>query len=134
MKKRIPFDFILDLLHPIEITVKPMFGCHAVYAGGKILLIVRKKEDHTDANGVWIATGKEHHDSLRKELPSMQSVYILSEGKGETGWQMVHEEADDFEEAVTKICEMILKGDDRIGKIPKGKRKTNGKKQITNSN
>ena len=86
-------------------------------------MITRKKEDHTDANGIWIATGKEHHDSLRKELPSMQSVYILSGGKNETGWQMIHEDASDFEEAVTKICGMILKGDERIGKIPKPKKK-----------
>ena len=123
MKKKIPFDFILDQLHSIEITIKPMFGCHAIYSGGKILVIVRKKQDHTDANGVWIATGKEHHDSLRKELPSMQSVYILSDGKNETGWQMIHEEANNFEESVTKICEMILNNDERIGKIPKAKRK-----------
>src|SRR3990172_667307 len=106
MKKKIPFDFILDLLSPLssrrgvggEVVVKPMFGCHAIYAEAKIMLIVRKKEDHTDANGVWIATGKEHHASLKKELPSMKSVYILSNGKNETGWQMIHEDADDFEE------------------------------------
>jgi hypothetical protein len=123
MKKKIPFEFILDHLHPLELAIRPMFGCHAIYAGGKILLIVRKKSDHTDANGVWIATGKEHHESLRKELSTMQSVYILSDGKGETGWQMIHEEADDFEEAVTKICGMILRGDERIGKVPKAKKK-----------
>lgn len=123
MKKKIPFEFILDYLHPLEISIKPMFGCHAIYAGGKILLIVRKKEDHTDANGVWIATGKEHHESLKKELPSMQSVYILSDGKNETGWQMIHEDKADFEESVTKICELILKGDARIGKVPKARKK-----------
>ncbi|TAL62745.1 MAG: hypothetical protein EPN85_01910 [Bacteroidetes bacterium] len=123
MKKKIPFQFILDYLHPLDITIKPMFGCHAIYAGGKILLIARKKEDHKDANGVWIATGKEHHESLRKELPGMHSVYVLSNGKSETGWQMIHEDADDFEEAVTRVCELILKGDDRIGKIPKSRKK-----------
>ncbi len=123
MKKKIPFEFILDYLHPLEVTIKPMFGCHAIYAGGKILLIVRKKEDHKDANGVWIATGKEHHESLKKDLPGMHSVYILSDGKGETGWQMIHEEANDFEEAVIKVCELISKGDERIGKIPKARKK-----------
>ena len=123
MKKKIPFDFILDYLHPLEINITPMFGCHAIYSEGKILLIVRKKQDHSDANGVWIATGKEHHMSLKKELPSMKSVYILSDGKKETGWQMIHEEANDFEESVTKICEMILRRDERIGKIPKAKKK-----------
>lgn len=134
MKKKIPFDFILDLLSPLslgigagnEVIVKPMFGCHAIYFGEKILLIVRKKSDHSDANGVWIATGKEHHESLRKELPSIKSVYLLSNGKNETGWQMIGEDADDFEQSVTKICEMILRGDERIGKIPKKKNKRRG--------
>jgi len=96
VKKKIPFDFILDLLSPLslrrgvaclpvrqagEVVVKPMFGCHAIYVGEKIMLIVRKKEDHKDANGVWIATSKEYHAGLKKELPSMKSVYILSDGK-----------------------------------------------------
>ena len=123
MKKKIPFDFILDLLYSIPIEVKPMFGCHAIYSNGKILLIVRKKDDNADANGIWIATDKEHHDSLKKDLPSMQSVYILSNGKGETNWQMIHDEAIDFEESVLKICNLILKNDIRIGKTPKVKTK-----------
>ena len=123
MKKKIPFEFILDYLHPLEFTIKPMFGCHAIYTNGKIVLILRKREDHTDANGIWIATGKEHHESLKREFPSMKSVYILSDGKGETGWQMIPEDADDFEDSVIKACHLILREDNRIGKIPKKKKK-----------
>ena len=134
MKKKIPFEFILEYLHPLEVTIKPMFGCHAIYSGGKILLIVRKKEDHKDANGVWMATGKEHHASLKKELPNMQSVYILSDGKGETNWQMIHEEADDFEEACTKLCELIVDEDERIGRIPKAKKNKVNKEKLRTKN
>ena len=123
MAKKIPFDFILDLLHPLNFQIKPMFGCHAIYADGKILIILRKRIEHDDSNGLWIATGKEHHESLLKEFPSMTSVYILSDGKAETNWQMIHEDAYDFEESATKLCEMILKGDERIGRIPKVKNK-----------
>lgn len=100
-----------------------MFGCHAIYTERKILIILRKRDDHSEANGVWIATGKEHHESLKKEFPSLQSVYILSEGKAETNWQMIHEGDNNFEESVIKICEMILKSDIRIGRIPKPKKK-----------
>ena len=123
MKKKIPFEFILDYLHSLEIVIKPMFGCHAIYAQEKILLILRKREDHTDANGIWIATGKEHHESLKNDFPSMRSVDILSDGKGETNWQMIHEAENDFEESAIKICEMILRSDSRIGRIPKLKKK-----------
>ena len=123
MKKKIPFEFILDYLHPLEITIKPMFGCHALYSNGKILLIVRKKEDHPDSNGVWIATEKTHHVSLKNEFPNLESIQILNNGNGTTGWQMIHESNKNFEEAVIHICNLILKNDIRIGRIPKIKKK-----------
>jgi hypothetical protein len=123
VKKKIPFEFVFDYLHPLEITIKPMFGCHAIYANGKIFFILRKRDDHLEANGIWMATSKEHHQSLKKEFPNMKSVYILSDGKKETDWQMIHEDDDDFEESAIKICEMVLRRDSRIGKIPKSKKK-----------
>jgi len=122
-KKNIPFPFVLDALFSLDPAVKPMFGCHAVYVGEKIMLIMRNQEDHPDANGVWIATSKVYHESLKKELPSLCSVYILSEGKAETNWQMIPVDAEDFESSVIHACELILDGDQRIGRIPKARRK-----------
>lgn len=119
--KKIPFDFILDYLLPSGPTVKPMFGCHGVYIGEKIFLILRNGKDHPEANGIWIATSKEHHQSLKKEIPSLKTIDILSGGKGETHWQMISNETDDFEHSAARICAMILSGDQRIGKIPKRK-------------
>jgi hypothetical protein len=121
--KPVPFSFVFDSLFPLEPVIKPMFGCHALYSGEKILLILRSKEDHADANGVWIATSKEHHNSLKMLLPSLRTIDILSEGKGETNWQMIHEDAETFEEDVNLICELIRKNDPRIGRIPKKKKK-----------
>lgn len=121
--RKIPFPFILDQLSSLDIVIKPMFGCHAIYLRDKMMIILRQKEDHPDANGIWISTSKEHHESLKKELPSLQSVYILSNGKNETGTQMIHVDADDFESSANRICEMILKGDVRVGRVPKSKKK-----------
>ena len=110
---------------PAEPKVRPMFGCHAIYVGEKIMLIVRKKEGQPEANGIWLATSKQHHESLKKDFPSLRSVYILSEGKSETNWQMIPADADDFESSAVKACEFILSGDERIGTVPKPrKRKT----------
>jgi len=120
---QIPFSFILDYLMPLQPRIRPMFGCHAIYVGDKIVFIVRDKETIRDCNGIWIATSHEHHISLKKEFPNMHSVYLLSDGKGETGWQMLPAEADDFESAAIKACEMVLHGDERIGKIPKPRKK-----------
>ena len=103
-----------------------MFGAFAVYVGEQIVLILRDKENHEEANGVWLATSKEHHASLKKEFPNMRSIYLLSDGKPETEWQMLPLSADDFESSVIKACEFILRGDVRIGRVPKA-RKGKGK-------
>lgn len=121
--KKIPFDFILDLLAPLTPRTNPMFGSYGVYVGEMIVLVLRHRDNHSEVNGVWIATDKINHESLRKDFPSMTSIYILSDGKGETNWQMIPEHADDFESSAIKLCELILLGDPRIGKIPKPKKK-----------
>jgi len=100
-----------------------MFGSYAVYVGQKIVFILRDRKTHPEVNGVWIATGHEHHKSLKKELPSLISVAVLNNGNGETGWQMLQADDEDFEPLVIKACELVLHGDPRIGKIPKPKRK-----------
>lgn len=123
MTKYIPFSFILDYLDTLHPRISQMFGCHSIYVGEKIVFIVRDRENHADCNGIWIATSHEHHESLRKELPSLCSISVLNGGNGETGWQMLPAEADDFESSAVKACEMVLHGDPRIGKIPKAKKK-----------
>ena len=117
-RKNIPFEFVFDHLLPIEVTVKPMFGMFAVYGGEKILLILRDRKNHPGTNGVWIATGHEYYKSLKKDLPSMCSIATYSNDNFVTGWQMIPAEAKDFEMAVTRICEFIVRRDPRIGKIP----------------
>ena len=118
-KKSIPFDFVFEYLEPLPYTVKPFFGCHGVYVGNKIVLILRERADHTESNGVWMATVHEHHSSLKKIFPSMQSVTVLNNGEGETAWQMIPVSANDFESSVLELCQMIRRKDERIGRVPK---------------
>ena len=125
-KKPIPFEFVLDYLYPKEPVIKPMFGAYAVYVGGKIVLVLRQKKQHPRDNGVWIATTKEHHKSLRNIFPSMRSIGLL--GNDVTGWQVLPVTADDFEGSVIKTCELIVRGDPRIGKVPQA-RSRKSKKQ-----
>jgi hypothetical protein len=121
MKTKIPFDFVLEKLDRVHPRVKPMFGCYAVYVGEKIVLILRQRKDHEDDNGVWIAAQREYHESLKREFPCMRSIHLL--GTAETVWQNIPVDDDSFEELVLKACELIIKGDLRIGKIPKSKTK-----------
>jgi hypothetical protein len=122
-RKPIPHQFVLDAVAELSPVTRPMFGCLAVYVGEKIVCVLRDKHgDTTGDNGVWLATTREHHESLRGEFPNMRSIRAL--GKDVTGWQLLPAESPDFEEAALRACELILAGDARIGKIPKRKRKS----------
>jgi hypothetical protein len=119
----VPFEFVLDQLYSLDPIVKPMFGCHAVYVRNKIVLILRNKPAHPEDNGVWLATDYEHHDSLRSQFPTMQSIKLF--GGSSSRWQNLPVNASDFEGSVLDACRLILRGDNRIGRVPqrrKGKK------------
>jgi hypothetical protein len=121
MAKAIPFNFVLDYLYPLPIELKSMFGVTTIYLNDRILLGLREKDSSKESNGIWIATTKEYHESLKQELPSITSIPVL--GDNGTGWQLLSSANDDFEEQAIKICELIKSNDSRIGKIPKPKKK-----------
>jgi len=136
-RKPVPHEFVLDALAPLSPRTRSMFGCLAIYVEGKIVLILRNndKPGQTADNGVWLATTEEHHQSLRRDFPSMRSLQVLMKnvlgkkvsGKNvlaqkETGWQLLPADAENFEEAALRACELVLAGDPRIGKVPGARR------------
>ena len=70
---------------------------------------------------------EEHHESLRREFPSMRSIQVF--GKAVTGWQVLSVDSPDFERDALRACELILAKDPRIGKAPK-RRATRAKNKI----
>jgi hypothetical protein len=115
-RKPAPHEFVLEALAALSPATRPMFGCLAVYVGDRIVLILRDKPNPAADNGVWLATTREHHESLRREFPHMRSIEVL--GKQVTGWQVLPADAPDFEEAALHACELIAARDPRIGKVP----------------
>jgi len=130
-RKPVPHAFVLEALAPLSPYTRPMFGCLAVYVKDKIVLILRDKPTNTSDNGVWLATTRDHHDSLRREFPNMRSIHVL--GKPVTGWQVLPADAADFEAAAQRACDLVLAGDARIGKVP-GARRASASKQKTRRN
>ena len=124
-----PFPFVLEALADLNPRTNPMFGCLAIYLADKIVLILRDRPTHPDDNGVWLATTKQHHDSLRPEFPNMRSIGFLREGV--TEWQVLPTDAPDFEESALHACELIRHKDPRIGKIPGTKDKRSNKKRAS---
>src|SRR5688572_25067462 len=94
-RARPPFEFALDELAGLHPATRPMFGAVAVYVGDRIVFCLREKESFPQDNGVWVATTVEHHESLRRELPSLRSIALLTaDAKGDpgsrvTGWQVL---------------------------------------------
>jgi hypothetical protein len=126
-RKAVPHEFVLDAIAALSPETRPMFGCLAVYVDDKIVLVLRDKRDKTADNGVWLATTQEHHASLRREFPNMRSIQVL--GKNVTGWQVLPADAPDFEQAALRACELIIRRDPRIGKVPGARRRGPGAKQ-----
>ena len=130
-RKPIPHAFVLDAISALSPYTRPMFGCLAIYVKDKIVLILRDKPTNTADNGVWLATTREHHQSLRREFPNMRSIQVL--GKSVTGWQVLPVDAPDFESAALRACELVLAGDPRIGKIPGARTAKSGRKAVGRS-
>jgi hypothetical protein len=121
LKRGIPFAFVIERLASRNPVTRPMFGAHGVYIDdGKMVFILRERESYPDDNGVWIATKAEHHESLLRELPCMRGIGIF--GPGPTNWRCLPLSAPDFENCVERACELVLRGDERIGTYPSQKK------------
>jgi hypothetical protein len=115
MLKPVPYEFVFDYL-PTGIIVKKMFGMHYIYWGKRIMLILRKQDNQPELNGLWLATGREHHQSLKRDIPELGSFFIYKDER-QGNWLFLPGDTEDFEEPAIKVCEMITHGDPRIGKL-----------------
>ncbi|MBW1296709.1 hypothetical protein [Aquimarina litoralis] len=121
MKKEsmIPHEFILDLLCPLPIRTKKMFGNLAIYYGDKIVLATRQKEENKIDNGIWIGTKIEHHDALKNLVPELRHLETYKIKK----WLLLHEDESNFEERAQQIVQLIKEHSELIGIIPKPRKK-----------
>ncbi|HVW14471.1 MAG TPA: hypothetical protein VHB54_11625 [Mucilaginibacter sp.] len=117
--RSVPYEFVFDYL-PRNIIVKPRFGMHYIYLNRKIMIILRKVGNNLDMNGIWIATSKEHHTSLEKDIPTLADFVPDSGETHDSNWRLLKDGHEDFEEAAIRLCELISHGDKRIGKETKG--------------
>ncbi|MEM9361756.1 MAG: hypothetical protein AAGA43_03925 [Bacteroidota bacterium] len=115
----VPYEFILDLLYPLPILTKKMFGTEAIYVEDKIVLALRQRNDNPIDNGVWIATKVDYHNELKQLFPSLRNIRTY----GIKAWLLLPETALDFEETANSIVEMIKSGNPLIGTVPKGRKK-----------
>jgi hypothetical protein len=114
MKKPMPFDFLLDYL-PASVVIKPAIGMFYIYFEGKIVFIFRKVGKNPQHNGIWIANRRENHASLKTDLPAVTD-FDFDDEVFEPNWLQLQDGHDDFEDAAIALCELVSRGDKRIGK------------------
>jgi hypothetical protein len=115
MKKPLPFDFLLDYL-PATVVIKPAIGMYYIYFEGKIVLIFRKVTKNPQYNGIWIATRREDHASLKTDVLAVTDFVFGEDEAFEPNWLQLKDDHEDFEEAAITICELISHRDKRVGK------------------
>jgi hypothetical protein len=121
-----PFQFVLDELLPVRPTVKRAFGLTYIYLGERLLLSLRQSERQPRFNGVWLYTEAAHVESLRGEFPQLPRRCFWKSRKSGAGWVIIAADFEDFEEYAFKACELILRGDRRIGRVGRGNREEGG--------
>jgi hypothetical protein len=117
-KRRVPFPFVLDELAPLRPTVKSMFGFTHIYLDDRLLCSLRDSTKQTGSNGMWLYTTTDQIDSLAREFPSLSRRQLWRSGKN--GWIVLASRLEDFEEHAFRACELILRGDRRIGRVTRG--------------
>jgi hypothetical protein len=128
VKKRPPYDFILEELGDFVTDIKPMFGAFGIYHQNKILMILRKKENFDRDTGMWLGVVDEYVNEIKKEIPELRDLEMF--GTSPTAWQVLGEDLESFETIAYQICGLILRNDPRIGRIPKRKLKAGTRKKV----
>lgn len=118
IKKSFPFPFVLDELASVRPRLKRMFGFTHVYLDERLLVSLRDSATRPATNGIWVYTSIEHLESLAREFPQLPRRQLWRSGKN--AWVVLASRLGEFEEYAFKVCELILNGDQRVGRVTRG--------------
>jgi hypothetical protein len=122
-KQRPPHEFVLEALAPRRPEVRGMFSGFAVYLGDHLVCMLRDRPKSPQDNGVWLvlSEGTDPADlTLRREFPSLRAIELLGGVIGH--WLLIPSDGPDFEGEALHACELLLRRDPRLGRIPKSRR------------
>lgn len=121
--QKLPHSFVLEALAEMEPEVRRMFSGWAVYIGDQIVCMLRDHAKHPKDNGVWLVLSPEvdpKDASIRRDFPSIRRIELLG-GKIQH-WLLLPSDDPRFEAEAQHACELILRRDRRIGRVPASRR------------
>jgi hypothetical protein len=122
-KRKPPHSFVVEALAPLNAEVRRMFSGFAVYVGDLLVLMLRDHAKSPRDNGVWIvfSEGTDPTDQdLRQEFPSLRRIELLGNKIGH--WLVIPSDSPDFEAEALHACDLLLRHDARLGRIPQSRR------------
>jgi len=121
-RKSAPYPFILEALAPLEPEVRPMFSGFAVYAGDRILVMLRDSPKRPKDNGVWLVfseTANPDDPKALRDFPSLRHIDLL--GGKICHWRLIPSDSSTFESEALHACDLLLKRDARFGRVPQSR-------------
>jgi len=122
-KQKAPHGFVLDALMPLDPEVRRMFSGFAVYVDDRLVCMLRNSPRSPRDNGVWLvlSEGTDPGDpGLRREFSSLRSIELLGNKIGH--WLLIPSDSPSFEMEALHACDLMLRHDPRLGRIPKSRR------------
>jgi hypothetical protein len=122
-KQKAPHAFVVDALVPLNPEVRRMFSGFAVYLGDRIVCMLRDHAKSPRDNGVWLVLSENTNPKdpeLRREFPSIRSIELLGDKIGH--WLLIPSDSPGFEMEALHACDLLLRRDPRLGRIPKSRR------------
>ena len=122
-KQKPPHPLVLEALAPLQPGVRRMFSGFAVYLGDRIVCMLREHTKSPRDNGVWLVLSEATDPAdphLRREFPSIRSIGLL--GNKIRHWLLIPSDSPDFEAEALHACDLLLRKDPRLGRIPESRR------------
>jgi hypothetical protein len=122
-KQRPPHEFVLEALMPLKPEVRRMFSGFGVYVGKRIVFMLRDHQKSPRDNGVWLVLSDSADPAdpeLRREFPSIRRIELL--GDKIRHWLLIPSDSPSFETEALHACDLLLRRDPRLGRVPKSRR------------
>ena len=123
-KRKPPHAFVIEALAPLDPEVRPMFSGFNVYIGDRLVCMLRDHPQSPRDNGPLAGAVRQSRippiASSAASIPSLRRIELLGGMIGH--WLLVPSDGPDFEKEALHACDLLLRHDPRLGRVPKSRR------------